>query len=55
MVGAQVIHFGKKGSPPGPEGMCYHYLKPMHRCTLKHGHTGDHRYSRFTITKIKEK
>jgi len=39
---------------PGPGNMCFHYLKPMHRCVLEPGHEGDHSYSEFTITDIEE-
>ena len=35
---------------PGPGNMCFEYLKPMHRCTKKPGHDGDHFYSKFTVT-----
>ena len=42
-----------KDEVPGPGTMCFHYLKPMHRCVLKPGHGGGHRHAKFTI-KVKE-
>jgi hypothetical protein len=38
---------------PGPGTMCFHYFKPMHRCVLKPGHTGDHWHSKFTVSDTK--
>ena len=38
---------------PFPGNMCFHYLKPMHRCVLKPGHIGGHRHAKFTVKENK--
>ncbi len=52
MAEGKEVHFGDEGDPPGPFNLCFHYLKPMHRCTKKPGHEGDHWYSKFTVTDV---
>ena len=44
----------KEDELPGPGTMCFHYLKPMHRCVLKPGHDGEHWHSKFTVSDITE-
>jgi len=53
-INKQAAHL-KEGEVPGPDNMCFHWLKAMHVCTLVPDHTGDHSYSKFTVTAIEEK
>ena len=40
----------EEGEIPGPFNMCWHWLKAKHVCILIPNHTGDHAYSKFTVT-----
>ena len=48
-INPQAAHL-EEGEAPGPFNMCWHSLKPRHLCTLIPNHTGDHSYSKFTVT-----
>ena len=48
-INPQAAHL-EEGEVPGPFNMCWHWLKAMHVCTLVPNHTGNHSYSKFTVT-----